>query len=74
MDNQAARKDIQSAIRNLQGTVFWLACGNVQESGQVLIGRNSPGENINTFPLPDKCAWVPLPPPSQGTGEEKGRC
>jgi len=61
VDNPAARRDMQGAIRNIQGTVFWLDCGNVKESGQVLIGRNDPGEKIKTFPFPDKCAWVPLP-------------
>ena len=61
VDNPAARHDIQGSIRSMQGTVFWLDCGNVKESGQVLIGRNEPGEQVKTFPLPDKCAWIPLP-------------
>jgi PRTRC genetic system ThiF family protein len=61
VDNMAARRDIQGSIRNIQGTVYWLDCGNVKESGQVLIGRNDPGKEIKTFPLPEKCAWLPLP-------------
>jgi len=61
VDNLAARRDIQGTIRNFQGTVFWLDCGNVKESGQILIGRNEPDREIKTFPMPDKCAWIPLP-------------
>jgi PRTRC genetic system ThiF family protein len=61
VDNPTARRDIQSSIRNIQGTVFWLDSGNVKESGQVLIGRNDPGKEVKIFPFPEKCAWVPLP-------------
>jgi len=61
VDNPGARSDIQGSIRNIQGAVFWLDCGNVKEAGQVLIGRNDPGNKVNTFPMPERCAWVPLP-------------
>lgn len=61
VDNPAARREIQGIIRNTHGTVFWLDCGNEKECGQVLIGRNDPGKEIKTFPLPERCAWVPLP-------------
>jgi PRTRC genetic system ThiF family protein len=61
VDNVRARRDILGAIRNAYGTCFWIDCGNVKESGQVLIGRNSPGEKVKTFSLPGRCAWLPLP-------------
>ncbi len=61
VDNPGARRDIQGAIRNIPGAVFWLDCGNVKESGQVLLGRNDPGEKVKTFPIPGLCAWLPLP-------------
>jgi PRTRC genetic system ThiF family protein len=61
VDNPAARRDMQGAVRRIRSTVFWLDCGNVKESGQVLIGRNGPGEKVKTFPFPDRCAWIPLP-------------
>ena len=61
VDNVRARRDILGAVRSTDGTCFWLDCGNVKESGQVLIGRNNPGEKVKTFPFEDRCAWVPLP-------------
>lgn len=61
VDNPAARRDIRNATKQIEGTVFWLDCGNTKESGQVLIGRNDPGEKVKPFPFPDKCAWLPLP-------------
>lgn len=61
VDNVRARRDIMGAIRYTDGTCFWLDCGNVKESGQVLIGRNNPGEKVKTFPFEDRCAWIPLP-------------
>lgn len=61
VDNREARRDIQTSIRNIGGTVFWLDCGNTRESGQVLLGRNTPGDGISTFPAEGKCAWLPLP-------------
>jgi len=61
VDNVRARRDILGAIHNNYGTCFWLDCGNDKESGQVLIGRNGPGEKVKTFPLQGRCAWLPLP-------------
>jgi len=42
----------------------------VKESGQVLIGRNEPGEQVKTFPLPDS---VPGSPPSRQHKELVGK-
>ena len=61
VDNRAARRDIQNTVRNHPGAVFWLDCGNVKESGQVLIGRNNPEKEVKSFPVPELCAWLPLP-------------
>lgn len=61
VDNREARRDIQNSSRSIGGTVFWLDCGNTKESGQVLLGRNNPGEGISTFPTEGRCAWLPLP-------------
>jgi len=61
VDNPGARRDIHRLVRDIGGTVFWLDCGNSSESGQVLIGRNDPGDGIRSFPLPGMCARVPLP-------------
>jgi PRTRC genetic system ThiF family protein len=61
VDSREARRDIQGSVRNIDGAVFWLDCGNTKESGQVLLGRNSPGEGVTTFPTEGKCAWLPLP-------------
>jgi PRTRC genetic system ThiF family protein len=61
VDNRSARRDIQNAVQNHPGAVFWLDCGNVKESGQVLIGRNNPGKEVKNFPVPELCAWLPLP-------------
>ena len=61
VDNIRARRDILDTLRKTYSTCFWIDCGNVKESGQVLIGRNSPGEKIKTFPLEGRCAWLPLP-------------
>jgi PRTRC genetic system ThiF family protein len=61
VDSREARRDIQGSVHNIDGAVFWLDCGNTKESGQVLLGRNPPGEGISTFPTEGKCAWLPLP-------------
>jgi PRTRC genetic system ThiF family protein len=61
VDNIRARRDILDTLRKTYGTCFWIDCGNVKESGQVLIGRNSPGEKVKTFPLEGRCAWLLLP-------------
>ena len=61
VDSRDARRDIQNSFHNIGGTVFWLDCGNTKECGQVLLGRNTPGEGISTFPAKGKCAWLPLP-------------
>jgi hypothetical protein len=59
VDNAGARREINKACRNSGGHLWWLDCGNHDQSGQVILGnqdRKSP--QINPFGF---CTGLPLP-------------
>lgn len=59
VDNTAARREIDKACRYSDGHLWWLDCGNHDQSGQVILGnqdRKSP--QINPFGF---CTGLPLP-------------
>jgi PRTRC genetic system ThiF family protein len=57
VDNNAARRDIESIVAGWSGRLWWLDCGNHDHSGQVLLG-NADGLEISPLGF---CTRLPLP-------------
>lgn len=60
VDNTAARRDIDKAVRGFNNhQLYWLDCGNHEHSGQVLLGNR--GDIGKPQIALDTCAGLPLP-------------
>jgi PRTRC genetic system ThiF family protein len=59
VDNTAARREIDKVCRRSDGHLWWLDCGNHDQSGQVILGnQNRKTPQINPFGF---CTGLPLP-------------
>ncbi|MBC8254894.1 MAG: hypothetical protein H8E35_12840 [Ardenticatenia bacterium] len=63
VDNAPARRDIARRVRHANGRLWWLDCGNVRESGQVLIGNVMDADDLaGAFPAGlGYCRALPAP-------------
>ena len=63
VDNAPARRDIARRVRRANGRLWWLDCGNVRESGQVLIGNVMDADDLaGAFPAGlGYCRALPAP-------------
>lgn len=60
VDNAAARQELQAAVRNCNGKLWWLDCGNHEHAGQVLLGNRTDLTEPELSPL-GFCTALPSP-------------
>lgn len=65
VDNAAGRRSLAESLKanpdDKLPHVWWLDCGNTEETGQVLLGAANAEQSANHFPQPKICVNIPAP-------------